>query len=299
VILMMVLTFVQNKYHFFKYLIISWLMMGPLPNCPFIVHASFETANFDKLLNLADMTQLIRWGILGCGRIARKFAADLRHVPDAKLVAVGSRNRVSADEFADEFRVRDRHGSYEELTANAGVDVIYIATPHAFHYEHTLLCLYHQKAVLCEKAFAINSKQAREMIETARNKKIFLMEALWTKFLPHYNLLLQMIGEGKIGRIRSMLLNFGFIPAPPVPKRLFDPALGGGTLLDIGIYNVFMVLSLLGRPHEIEASMTATDKGVDEQCAVLFKYPDGALAQQFSSFSSDLATEADINGDRG
>jgi predicted dehydrogenase len=274
-------------------------MIVKLPDCPIIVHAPFETAIFDKLLNLADMTQLIRWGILGCGRIARKFAADLHHVPDAKLVAVGSRSQVSADEFADEFQVQDRHGNYGELAANTGVDVIYIATPHAFHHEHTLLCLSNQKAVLCEKAFAINSKQAREMIETARNKKVFLMEALWTKFLPHYNQVLQMINEGKIGRIKSMLLNFGFIPAPPVPKRLFDPALGGGTLLDIGIYNVFMVLSLMGRPRDIEASMTATDKKVDEQCAVLFRYPDGAMAQLFSSFSSDLAIEADINGDRG
>ena len=245
------------------------------------------------------MTRLIRWGILGCGHIARKFAADLRLVRDAELVAIGSRNRASAEEFGQEFNVRHRHDSYEGLAANAEVDVIYIATPHGLHHEHTLLCLAYQKAVLCEKAFAINSKQAREMIELARTKKLFLMEALWTKFLPHYDKVLQIITEGGIGRIRSMLLNFGFVPALPVPKRLFDPALGGGTMLDIGIYNVFMVLSVLGRPDHIEASMTAADTGVDEQCAVLFKYHDGALAQLFSSFSSDLATEADINGDQG
>jgi predicted dehydrogenase len=245
------------------------------------------------------MTRCIRWGILGCGRIARKFAADLRHVGDAKLIAVGSRDRTLAEEFGDEFHVNHRHDSYEGLVSNPEVDVIYIATPHGFHYEHTLLCLGHQKAVLCEKAFAINSTQAKEMITVARRENLFLMEALWTKFLPHFNKVTEMTREGSIGRIRSMLLNFGFLPAPPVPKRLFDPALGGGTMLDIGIYNVFMVLSILGRPDSIEASMTAASTGVDEQCAVLFKYADGALAQLFSSFTSDLATEADINGEKG
>jgi predicted dehydrogenase len=245
------------------------------------------------------MTKCIRWGILGCGRIARKFAADLRHVGDAKLIAVGSRDRTIAEEFGDEFHVNHRHDSYEGLVSNPEVDVIYIATPHGFHYEHSLLCLGHRKAVLCEKAFAINSTQAKEMIMVARREKLFLMEALWTKFLPHFNKVIEMTREGRIGRIRSMLLNFGFLPAPPVPKRLFDPALGGGTMLDIGIYNVFMALSILGRPDGIEASMTAASTGVDEQCAVLFKYADGALAQLFSSFTSDLATEADINGEKG
>jgi predicted dehydrogenase len=245
------------------------------------------------------MTRNIRWGILGCGRIARKFAADLRHVPQAELVALGSLNPSNLEEFARTFQVPHSHDSYEGLVANDQVDVIYIATPHALHHEHTLLCLNNQKAVLCEKAFAINSKQALEMIELARTRKVFLMEALWTKFLPHYKRLLELIEEDRIGRIRSMLVNFGFIPAPPVPKRLFDPALGGGTLLDIGIYNVFMALAVLGRPDQIEASMTATNTGVDEQCAVLFKYANGALAQLFSSFSSDLATEADIGGDKG
>jgi predicted dehydrogenase len=245
------------------------------------------------------MTPNIRWGILGCGRIARKFAADLRHVPQADLVAIGSLNPANLEEFGRAFQVPHSHASYEGLAANDQVDVIYIATPHALHHEHTLLCLKNQKAVLCEKAFAINSKQALEMIELARTRKVFLMEALWTKFLPHYQKLIQLISDDRIGRIKSMLVNFGFIPAPPVPKRLFDPALGGGTMLDIGIYNVFMTLAVLGRPDQIEASMTAANTGVDAQCAVLFRYNDGALAQLFSSFLSDLATEADISGDKG
>ena len=242
---------------------------------------------------------VIRWGILGCGRIARKFAADLKHVGDSKLIAIGSRNRETASAFAKEFPVTHIHDSYEALAANPEVDIIYIASPHGLHYEHSMLCLQHKKAVLCEKALAINSKQVKEMIDLAKQEKVFFMEALWTKFLPHYKLVMQMIGDGKLGEIQSMLVNFGFIPIPPVPARLYDNALGGGSLLDIGIYNVFMTLSVLGRPDIVEASMTATSTGVDEQCAVLFKYPNGIMAQLFSSFSSNLPTEADINGNKG
>jgi predicted dehydrogenase len=245
------------------------------------------------------MADKIRWGILGCGRIARKFAADLQYVKDAELVAVGSRNQQTADEFAKEFPAHNRHGNYEALAADKEVDVIYVASPHGLHYEHTLLCLQHKKAILCEKAFAINSQQAKEMIATAKAQNVFLMEALWTKFMPHYELTMQMLKDGRLGNIKSVLINFGFIPPSPVPKRLFDPSLGGGALLDIGIYNVFMALSVLGKPDIIEATMTPASTGVDEQCSVIFKYNDGAIAQLFFTFSSNLATEADINGDAG
>jgi predicted dehydrogenase len=245
------------------------------------------------------MAQVIRWGILGCGRIARKFAADLQHTENAVLLAAGSRNYGSAQAFATEFPVKHIHDSYEALASNPEVDVIYIASPHGLHHEHVMLCLAHKKAILCEKAFAINSKQATEMIEMARKQDVFLMEALWTKFMPHYDKLLELIGNGELGSIRNMLVNFGFIPPDPVPQRLYDPFLGGGTMLDIGIYNVFIALSVLGRPDKVEASMTPAATGVDEQCAVLFKYNSGALAQLFSSFTTHLATEADISGDRG
>ncbi len=179
------------------------------------------------------------------------------------------------------------------------MDVIYIATPHNLHYENTLLCLRHNKAVLCEKAFAVNAQQASEMISVAHEKKIFLMEALWTKFLPHYIKLQEILRTGELGSIKSALVNFGFKPVPPVPARLFDPLLAGGTMLDIGIYNVFITMSVLGKPDSIEATMTPASTGIDEQCAVLFKYKDGALAQLFSSFASNLATDADICGTNG
>jgi len=241
----------------------------------------------------------IRWGILGCGKIARKFVADLRLVNNAELVAVGAREQSTADAFAKEFPVKFKHNSYQSLVENLEVDAIYIATPHAFHHEHTLLCLNHHKAVLCEKAFAMNQGQAKDMIARAREKKVFLMEAFWTRFLPHYQRLRNMIAEGKIGKIQSVVANFGFIPAPPVAQRLYDPKLGGGSLLDIGVYPVFLALDLLGRPDIVESVMTPSEQGTDSQCAIQFQYRDGALAQLFSTFTSNLSTGADIGGNKG
>lgn len=245
------------------------------------------------------INKTIRWGILGCGRIAGKFASDLRLVEDAVLAAVASRDKLNADSFGKASGADHVYYSYEELANSKDVDIVYVATPHGLHFEHVMLCLQHDKAVLCEKAFAINAKQATVMIETARKKNLFLMEALWSKFIPSYQKMMQMIEEGKLGKINNVLINFGFIPQAPVAARIFDPALGGGTLLDIGVYNVFFALSALGKPHSIEACMTPAATGVDEQCAVLFRYNNGAIAQLFSSFSSHLPTEANISGDRG
>ncbi len=241
----------------------------------------------------------IRWGILGCGRIAGKFASDLNLVADAELVALGSRSLEKANQFAETYPAPHVHDNYEALAANPEVDAIYIATPHSHHHEHTLLCLQHNKAVLCEKAFAINARQVSEMITEARNRKVFLMEALWSRFLPHFEVVKQMIDSGKIGNLKSMQVNFGFMPMEPIPQRIFDPALGGGTLLDIGIYNVFFVHAFMGLPNEIQAVMTPAPTGVDEQLAVQFRYHDGRVAQLLSSFSSNLGTEADIAGDAG
>jgi len=241
----------------------------------------------------------IRWGILGCGKIARKFASDLKLVKDAVLVAAGARSMESVKMFAAEFPVQYTHDSYEALAENSEVDVIYIATPHSEHYKNTLLCLQHNKAVLCEKAFAVNKAQVQEMIETAQRKKLFLMEAMWTKFLPHYKKVKALINENRLGEIKSVLINFGFKAVAPVAPRLFEPALAGGSLLDIGIYNVFMATSILGMPEKIEASITPAYSGVDEQCAILLKYSNGAMAQLFSSFATNMATEADICGTEG
>lgn len=242
---------------------------------------------------------MVRWGILGAGNIARKFAADLSLVNNATLVAIGSRSHEKAGAFAKEFPAKHIHGTYESLAANPEVDAVYIASPHSHHHEHALLCIENGKAVLCEKAFAVNHREALEMVQKAKEKNVLLMEAMWTKFLPHYQKTMSVLNEGMLGEIGSVLINFGFRPRVPVPQRLLDPALAGGTILDIGVYNVFMAMSILGRPDEIEATMTPASTGVDEQCAVLFKYQSGAMAQLFSTFTSQLATDADINGSKG
>ena len=241
----------------------------------------------------------IRWGILACGRIAKKFAADLQLVEGAELVAVASRSQERAEAFAKEFPAKHVLGSYEALVALEDVDVIYVASPHSHHYEHTLLCLNHGKAVLCEKAFAINSKQAGEMVALARTNKVFLMEALWTRFLPHYLKVKDMIRNGELGELKGVMANFGFKPQEPVPQRLFDPALGGGALLDIGIYPVFLAQSLLGVPDDITAHMNPAHTGVDEQCSIQFKYKNGMSANLFATLASNLETDADIFGTAG
>ena len=242
---------------------------------------------------------MIRWGILGAGNIAKKLAADIALVDNAQLVAIGSRSKEKATQFASAFSIPHIHDSYEDLARNPEVDVIYVATPHSHHHENTLMCLENNKAVLCEKAFAVNYRQAKEMVEKAREKKLFLMEAMWTKFLPHYNKMKSIVDSGQLGNISSVLINFGFKPRTPVPARLFDPALAGGTILDIGVYNVFIAMSVLGRPDEIEAYMSPASTGIDEQCSVVFRYKNGPMAQLFSSFVAHLPTEADINGSDG
>jgi predicted dehydrogenase len=167
------------------------------------------------------------------------------------------------------------------------------------HHEHVLLCLQHKKAVLCEKAFAINYRQAKEMIDFAKAQNTFIMEAFWTRLLPHYLKMKEMIATGKVGKIKYLSAEFGFIPTPPFPSRLYEPALGGGALLDIGVYPISLALDVLGKPDHIDAVMTAASTGVDEQCAIQFQYKKGAIAQLFCTFASNLATGADIGGDKG
>lgn len=241
----------------------------------------------------------IRWGILGCGKIAHKFAADLRLVSDAELIAVASRDQQKAIEFSILYSAHFAFNSYEALVTCEQVDVIYIATPHGFHHEHALLCLNHKKAVLCEKALALNTRQVKEMIDRARKNNVFLMEAFWTKFLPQYEKVVQVVQSGEIGELKLIQADFGFRAPEPTPQRLYDPKLGGGALLDIGIYPVFLAISLLGRPQEVNAVMKPYPSGVDEQIAMTLKFNNGELAILSATFVADTPVEATIVGTRG
>ena len=238
--------------------------------------------------------KIYKWGIIGPGKIARKFAKGLTEVPGAELYAVASRSVAKAEEFAKEFNATKFYGSYEDLVKDEVVDIIYIATPHVFHYEHTLLCLKHKKAVLCEKPFAMNKEQVNEMILTAKKKNIFLMEALWTYFLPHYQYVLELVKSKKFGKITNLEANFGF-EAPYLPeKRLFNKDLGGGSLMDIGIYPVFAALTLLGKPDTISAKAEFSQTGVDESSSIVFNYQNGVRAHLLSTINKTTPTTATI-----
>ena len=234
-----------------------------------------------EILKDCGMNNKIRWGILGCGKIANKFASDLKRVADAELVAIGTRDPGRAKTFADNHHPRKVFPSYEALAESEDVDAIYVATPHGMHFEHVMLCLRHRKAVLCEKAFALNLAQARQMIDYARREKVFLMEAFWTKFLPQYDKVMEIIRSGQIGEVRMIQADFGFRAPDPRPQRLYDPALGGGSLLDIGIYPVFLAQSILGKPTHVHAFITPYESGVDEQCVMTLKFAGGLTCGAF------------------
>ena len=242
----------------------------------------------------------IRWGIIGTGNIAHKFATGLTSAADAELVAVGSRSQATADTFGDEFNVARRHADYESLAADDGVDAIYISTPHAMHQANTLLCLEAGRAVLCEKPFAINEAQAREMVASARTKKRFLMEAMWVRFLPYIVHLRQLLAEGAIGEVRMVAADFGFRAGVNPEGRLFNPALGGGALLDVGIYPVSLASMVFGdEPTDVVALSELGATGVDEQTACVLKYPGGRLASLTTAVRTTTAMEATILGTEG
>lgn len=245
------------------------------------------------------MHRTYRWGILAPGNIAHKFAAGLQFVPGAELHAIGSRDEIKARKFADQYHAPVSYGSYEALAKDPEVDIIYIATPHVFHMENTLLCLKHGKAVLCEKPLAINSFQVETMIQSAKENNSFLMEALWSRFLPNINRAKELAQSGKIGIINHLEADFGFKAEYDPHSRLFDPALGGGALLDIGIYPLFFALYLFGEPIEVESEAKLAATGVDEHCKVKLKFSGGETADLFFTVTESTPVEARIKGDQG
>lgn len=239
------------------------------------------------------------WAILGCGHIAHKFAEDLSATEGATLYAVGSRSLKKAENFKQLHHAHKAYATYEELVKDPEVAIVYIATPHVFHKEVTLLCLEHGKAVLCEKPFAMNRKEVEDMIAFAKAKQTFLMEALWTYFLPHYQFALQTVHAGELGAIKSVKADFGIdVPKDPT-HRLYNKNLGGGSLLDVGIYPVFAAMTLLGNPDKIEAKATLDTNGIDLNCEMDLTYPNQVKAHLFSAIDTQTDTTCHIELEKG
>lgn len=242
---------------------------------------------------------MTRWGILGPGRIAHKFAQDLLTLPDAQLYAVASTDQQRADEFARQYGAPHAFGTYEGLLALPDLDVVYVATPHVKHHQNVMMLLNAGVAVLGEKPFAMNSGQVGEMVDLARSKRVFLMEALWSRFMPAVTRARQLTDDGAIGTVTGVRADFGFA-APFIPEgRLFNKALGGGALLDIGIYPLFWSYLFLGMPQTIKASASFGLTDVDEQCGMVLTYPNGELAVLDSTLRARTPCEAFVYGTGG
>jgi len=246
------------------------------------------------------MNRTFRFGIIGPGKIATKFCESLQTLEgDAQVYAVASRDGEKAKEFAHKFKAPKSYQSYEELTADPQVDIIYIATPHPFHFEQTKLCLNAGKAVLCEKPLTISFSQTSQLVELAKSKKVFLMEAMWSRFIPALVKMKELIDKGEIGEIKFMHADFGFVAPANLNLRTFNKSLGGGAQLDVGVYPMFLALWLLGKPDFIKAFADLASTGADENTAALLGYKNGAIATIYSSFVTDSAKEAIITGTKG
>jgi predicted dehydrogenase len=242
------------------------------------------------------MMEPLGWGVIGTGGIAATFTADLKLSDSGRVVAVGSRHQASADRFADEFDVPRRHASYEDLVADPEVDVVYVATPHPMHHAHALLALEAGKPVLVEKAFTMNAAEARDLVDTARAKRLFLMEAMWTRFLPDMAEIRRLVAGGSLGDIVTVMADHGqWFPEDP-SSRLFDPSLGGGALLDLGVYPVSFASMVLGRPDRIVTMTDPAFTGVDGQTSMLFGYGSGAQAVLTCTSAARSPTRAALVG---
>ncbi len=233
-------------------------------------------------------TTPVRWGILATGAIAEKFAADVAVVPGNELAAVGSRRLESAQQFADRFGAARAHGSYEELAADPDVDVIYVATPHGRHLEDALLCLEHGKAVLCEKALTLDRADAARLVAVAREKKVFLAEAMWMRCHPLVRRVLELTESGAVGEVRQLRADLGFV-AGTAKARLWDPQLGASALLDVGIYPLTFAHLVLGTPERITADGVVSSDGFDLTGGATLTYASGAVA----SISWSMVTQSD------
>jgi predicted dehydrogenase len=224
------------------------------------------------------MERRIRWGVIATGGIARTFVEDLKLIPDAEVVAVGSRTQAAADAFAQQYEIPRAYGDWESLAADDGVDVVYVATPHSAHHAAAKLCLAAGRAVLCEKPLTLDAPSSQDLIDTAKSAGVFLMEAMWTRCNPSILRMVELIAEGAIGEVTGVQADFGLAGPFPPEHRMRNPALGGGALLDLGIYPITLAHLLLGRPDSVEAWASLTPERVDQNTGMLFGYESGALA---------------------
>jgi predicted dehydrogenase len=241
----------------------------------------------------------VRWAILGTGKIAAKFASDLPRVPGAQLVAVGSRARETAEAFAAQHGAARAHGSWAELAADEDVDVVYVATPHHAHFEAASTCLDAGRAVLCEKPLTLDHPSSAALVDTARARGVFLMEAMWMRCNPAIRRLVGLLADGAIGNVTAVHADFG-LAGPFAPEhRLRNRALGGGALLDLGIYPVTLAHLVLGVPASVQSWAALSPEGVDENTGVLFGYADGAVAALTCGIVGATGNAAMITGTAG
>ncbi|MCC5789132.1 MAG: Gfo/Idh/MocA family oxidoreductase [Opitutales bacterium] len=243
----------------------------------------------------------IRWGLLAAGGIARKFVAGARALPDAQVCAVASRTPGKAETFARELAVSKSYDSYEALVEDPDIDAVYVAGTHNLHEGATLLALEAGKPVLCEKPLAVNAAEVQRMRAKAEEKKLFLMEAMWTRFLPAIVQLREWIAEGRIGTVRQVIASFGVPATPESCPRLFDPALAGGTLLDRGIYPLSFASMIAGgqNPEAINSLGTLGPTGVDHEVLIQARYPGDILASLETSLSFRSDNTATVVGTKG
>lgn len=243
------------------------------------------------------MSQL-RWGILSTGWIAETQTADLQ-IAGLKVQAVGSRTIEAANEFADRFNIPNRHASYQDLVEDTEVDIIYIGTPHPWHFENAMQAIEAGKHVLLEKPFTINAGQAQKIADAAKANNVFVMEAMWTRFLPMMVRVNEIVQSGLLGTTRVILADHNqYIPRERA-ARLHEPELGGGALLDLGIYPISFASRFMGTPSAITAKATLTDLKVDELTAIIFEYPDGSQASMHTGFMAQGPNTASLIGTKG
>lgn len=241
----------------------------------------------------------IRWGILGTGNIASQFVEALLQTPGARVLSVGSRSLEKARSFANAHGIEKAYGSYEELVSEGELDVVYVATPNSLHSAHCLLALDAGKAVLCEKPFALNAAEARGVIEKARAKNLFCMEAMWMRFMPAFKRLSGLIEEGAIGGAQMIWANLGMRIEGGPEHRLYNPMLGGGALLDLGVYTFSFAQAFFGSPLSVQSSAALGKTGVDEQCASILRHRQGQISTLSCAISHDMPSDALIMGSRG